>query len=229
MDRELLAQYAVTLEFCSRTLQEPPGRSLLRNLAHGGLFADLRGWPCFEACARADIMWGGVLRPEPSLAALAAAYSADAEKEQDRLDRLHRDLRLDHLALFSGPNPQAPPWESVWRERDRLLFGRRTRLVCDCYGEWGLRIEQAGREPEDHLGLELAFLLFLLRAMDRGAASGLGRTPREALAAFIDDHVLDWAGSCLRKASEEASSTFYREMPRLCCLMLGNLRDHAAA
>jgi TorA maturation chaperone TorD len=56
-------------------------------------------------------------------------------------------------------------------------------------------------------------------------APGLGRTPQEALTAFLDDHVLAWAGSCLRKASETASSVFYREMPKLCCLMLANLRD----
>ena len=118
----------------------------------------------------------------------------------------------------------AAPWESVWREKDRLLFGRKTQEVRDCYREWGIAAERDGHEPEDHLGLELAFILFLVQNMGGVIASSQGQSPEAALAAFMDGHILAWAGDCLKKTSECASTVFYREMSALCCLLLGNVR-----
>lgn len=161
MEQEQLTQYVVALQFCSRIFQNSPDEDLLRGVIGGGLLQGFGSWACFRPSELAEKLWGGALDPESRAAALAAAYPAEAV--QDSCRALYLDMHMDHLALFSGPQPAAAPWESVWREKDRLLFGRKTQEVRDCYREWGIAAERDGHEPEDHLGLELAFILFLYR------------------------------------------------------------------
>lgn len=222
MDQEQLTQYVVALQFCSRIFQNSPDEDMLRNVIGGGLLQGFGRWGCFSPSEQAEKLWGGALAPESSAAALAAAYPA--QSAQDSCRELYLDMHMDHLALFSGPQPAAAPWESVWREKDRLLFGRKTQEVRDFYREWGIAAERDGHEPEDHLGLELAFMLFLVQNMTEPVASYTGQSPQAALADFMDTHILNWAGDCLKKASECAATVFYREMSPLCCLLLGNLR-----
>ena len=64
----------------------------------------------------------------------------------------------------------------------------------------------------------------VLQNMGGAVASSQGQSPKAALAAFMDGHILAWAGDCLKKTSECASTVFYREMSALCCLLLGNVR-----
>ena len=222
MDQEQLTQYVVALQFCSRIFQNSPDEAMLRNVIGGGLLQGFGSWACFGPSEQADKLWGGALAPEGSAAALAEAYPAQSAQGSCRA--LYLGMHMDHLALFSGPQPAAAPWESVWREKDRLLFGRRTQEVCDFYREWGIAVEREGHEPEDHLGLELAFVLFLVQNMTSSLASCSGLSSQAALVVFMDSHILTWAGDCLKKAAECAGTVFYREMSRLCCLLLGNLR-----
>ena len=234
MDQEQLTHYVVALQFCSRIFQNSPDEDLLRNVIGGGLLQGFGRWACFAPSEQAEKLWGGALAPEGSAAALAEAYPAQCAQGSCRA--LYLDMHMDHLALFSGPQPAAAPWESVWREKDRLLFGRSTQEVRDFYWEWGIAAERGGHEPEDHLGLELAFVLFLVQSMaasfaSSGASYGVscsGQSPQAALADFMDRHLLTWAGDCLKKAAECANTVFYREMSALCCLLLGNLRASVA-
>lgn len=221
-----MTQYLVALQFCSRIFQNSPDEEMLRGVVGGGLLQGLGSWECFRPSEQAAKLWGGALAPETSAAELAAAYPAEAA--QDSCRSIYLDLHMDHLALFSGPQPLAAPWESVWREKDRLLFGHSTQEVRDCYREWGIAAERDGHEPEDHLGLELAFVLFLVQNLGSGAVSCRGESPQAVLAAFMDGHIMVWAGECLKKASECASTVFYREMSALCCLLLGSVRRYIA-
>lgn len=223
MKQEMLDQYLVALQFFSRVLQNPPDEELLRHILREELFKDFQDWECFRPPAgREPSPFSGPM-PRESIAALVQEYSGAGGEKDVRACCLQ--LHMDHLNLFSGPAPKAPPWESVWRERDKLLFGKHTEEVFAFYADWGVGIENAGHDPEDHLGLELAFALFLLRAMSGGepAKSGRGLAPREALVAFLERHILPWAGRCLEKASQEAETVFYRNVPQLCRVMLANL------
>jgi TorA maturation chaperone TorD len=217
------------LRFFSRILLAPPEADLLRPILQERLWQDLRAWACF-ACPP-----GGAeeFDPQAAIDRLNAAYTAPASAstslpplEDGTLDALLLELRLDHLALFSGPTPKAAPWESVWRERDKLLFGEQTEKVRQAYLDWNLDTEASGREPEDHLGLEMAFALFLLQAVSQNPPprSRRGLTPEAALAVFLDAHILAWAGPCLQTAGQNAATVFYRETAPLCLLLLRNLR-----
>lgn len=225
MHQDTLERYMVALHFFSVILQDSPGEELLRVIAEEGLFRDYKNWECFHLPANKTRAVFPDLNTEQSIDALIEAY---APAGNDREYREHSlNVHMDHVALFSGPSPKSPPWESVWLERDKLLFGRQTEKVHNFYADWGIEIQQAGSEPEDHLGLELAFLLFLLH-VDRTTPPEDAQkrvNVQKALRSFMDDHLLLWAGDCLSTASREASTVFYRELTKLCWAMLDNLYE----
>jgi TorA maturation chaperone TorD len=255
MKQTIQHQYMAALQFFSLMLKDAPrdpvAEARLRGLVNGGFFSDWQDWCCFAPLdgtgqggfpgtvtdgpgdTPSQTPDNAVNTPAQSLSALARSLPPNMPDAQWREGL--RAMRDDHLRLFSGPSPLAPPWESVWRERDKLLFGECTRQVAELYEQYGLTIDKVGREPEDHLALELAFAFYLLRRMPtdddddgQGAASpddqSQGDPASGALAEFLDSHLLPWAGLCLQKASAEAESVIYREITRLCWVMLRNLR-----
>lgn len=197
--------HALALHICSKVLQEAPDERFLAEVRGQRLFA---AWPLAPLTEEAAM----------ALATLDREYGASSNDAAEDATA----LRLDHLALFSGPTPVARPWESVWREKDKLLFGEQTMRVRGQYAAWGLTVDNFGHVPEDHIALELAFCVHLLHRM----ATGGNEAAAKALAAFLNEHLLQWAALCLRKASEEATETFYRYMPLLCLDTLSGL--HAA-
>lgn len=214
MDTNFWQDYIVALQLFSQVLQNSPDKELLRALADDELLEDLSQWDCLRPCEGLDT--------EASMTALVAHYGG---ARQGSMDQLYLALHTDHVQLFSGPEPKAAPWESVWREKDRLLFGQSTEAVANTYLDWGIRIEQAGHDPEDHLGLELAFACYLLQVMqeDPEVTGADGKTPGDALAVFLREHLLLWADDCLRAASSAAVTPFYGHVPVLCRALLHNL------
>lgn len=203
MNNNDLQAHALALHICSKVLQEAPDECFLSEVRGQRLFAFWPIAPLTEAAAMA-------------LTTLDREYGAFTNNAAEDAAA----LRLDHLALFSGPMPVARPWESVWREKDKLLFGEQTMLVREQYAAWGLTVDNFGHIPEDNIALELAFCVHLLHHM----ATGGNEAAAKALAVFMDEHLLQWAAPCLRKASEEATEAFYRYMPLLCLDTLTGLR-----
>jgi TorA maturation chaperone TorD len=115
------------------------------------------------------------------------------------------ELEADFNRLFVGPGPLlAPPWESAQRGVDHLLFDQHTLAVRACYARFGLEAPNRGREPDDHLGLELAFLAQLC---DRAATL--------ALAGFLEQHLLRWAPRCLGQVLAGARTLYYQGLAHL--------------
>jgi TorA maturation chaperone TorD len=129
------------------------------------------------------------------------------------------ELRRDHAALFVGPDHLlAPPWESVYRSRDHLLFGDETMAVRSWYRRYGLQAKNLNREPDDHVGLEFAFLAHLAtlaldaqRAGDEGAMACSCR----AQSRFLQEHVMTWTPEFLGNVTEHAATDYFRGVGRL--------------
>ncbi len=137
-------------------------------------------------------------------------------------------LRRDYLQLFVGPGHiPAAPWESVYRSKDHLIFEAETHAVRAFYRRHGLKAPNNDREPDDHLALELAFMLHLctgaahaLQAHEEARARELLEAQRE----FLNAHLLRWAPACLERVITHARTGFYRGFGHLA---LGTLA-HAA-
>lgn len=135
-------------------------------------------------------------------------------------------LRQEFFRLFGALGPAAaPPWQSVYLDRERVPFGEETERVRQLFAQYGLALTERGRHAEDHIGLELQFLARLsARAAERLAegdepgVQALLRGQRSCL----EEHLLRWVDRFVRLVEEASGGGgFYAAMARL---TLGCLR-----
>ena len=135
-------------------------------------------------------------------------------------------VRRDFNRLFYGPGPMlAPPYESVHRSDEGLVFEQETMQVRAAYAQFQLAAPRLNKEPDDHLGLELGFLAELcVRAMDAVDADDDLELTRLLVGVqnFLDDHLLIWGPQCLTQAADGAQTFFYRGVA---ALGIGTLRQ----
>ena len=137
-------------------------------------------------------------------------------------------LTWDFNRLFVGPGEMlAAPWESVYRSKTKLTFQEPTLQVRELYERFGVQAPAIHREPDDHLGLELAFVATLSDLAAQAAAGSdaveLNRC-FEAQKDFLQDHLLGWALACLALVEKHAETDYYRGAA---FLALGSLAESA--
>jgi TorA maturation chaperone TorD len=204
-----LTAFDLAFGFLSKAFYEAPTADLIRSLADTDAFAD---WP-LDATDRHTQTGLELLRE------FTAHWS----------DETLPDLAWDYTRLFIGPGPVlAPPWESVYLSREHLLFDQQTLEVRQAYACYGLQAPRLNSEPDDHLGLELAFLVHLgslgLNALQAGQLDDLAGH-LDAFKAFLKDHLLRWAPQCLGLVIARANTDYYRG---IAYLALGSLEQAAA-
>ncbi|MDO4665841.1 MAG: molecular chaperone TorD family protein [Actinomycetaceae bacterium] len=130
---------------------------------------------------------------------------ASAEGGEDEYTRW-RDQDLLYGITASA---KVPPYESVHRGEDHLIFDTQTVQVRRAFFEMGYEAPKIGHEPDDHIGLELDFLSkCCLRAADL-LEDGEGEKAEEVLAAtvnFTTDHFLQWVPGMLEAAAQNAQT-----------------------
>ncbi len=142
------------------------------------------------------------------------------ERNQAGLSESEFDaIRSDYTRLFIGPGKVlAPPWESVYFNDTRTIFDERTLQVRDTYRRFGLEPVRVHQEPDDHVGLEMAFLAHLAGEALKGLEAGDEAELERLLAAqkeFASQHLFGWFGSWYKLVEEKARSDFYRGLALL--------------
>jgi TorA maturation chaperone TorD len=145
-------------------------------------------------------------------------------------EEIFHALRADYNRLFFGPGQiEAPLWESVHFNEERLVFQEQTIQVRHWYQRFGLEPASAAREPEDHLGLELTFIAQLaaqgLQALDSQQPAEVV----ELLAAqrqFVAEHPLQWVPTWSRLVDQQARTEFWRAIAQLTLGALQAVRGH---
>jgi len=204
-----LVAHSLAYGFLSRVIYEEPDGELLRMLAEDDVVAT---WPVEGDDA--DLAVGREL-----------LHGCLRDWSEERLP----ELRRDYTRLFIGPGIKAAPWESVYLSRDNLVFEAQTLAVRDFYNRFGLQAPNLRREPDDHLGLELAFMLHLCTlALDALDADDQRRFEwlLGAQRTFLRVHLLRWAPRCLGLVIEHAATDYYRGAAHLA---LGTLQATAKA
>lgn len=114
--------------------------------------------------------------------------------------------------LFIGPWAlPAPPWGSVWLDRESVLFGDSTLALRQWMRDNGITFEMQQNEPEDHFGTLLLLAAWLAEN---------GRTTEcDQLLAW---HLLPWSQRFLSVFIEEAGHPFYVALAQLAQLTLAN-------
>ena len=142
---------------------------------------------------------------------------------------------LDHVKdeythLLVGPNKlPAPPWESVYINKERMIFQDSTLKVRQAYLKYGLLPANYPHEADDHLALELDFMLHLsslllekYEQMQVGSMCITGNTDTDEIKkliddqqAFLDEHLLVWVGSFAEQIQHGQTQIFYPQMALL--------------
>lgn len=88
--------------------------------------------------------------------------------------------------LFEGPAAlMAPPWGSVYTDRDCVVFGLSTLALREWMRANGIVMETGERVPEDHMGLMLQQMAFV------------AENRPELLDEFLREHLLTWSSHYL--------------------------------
>lgn len=146
--------------------------------------------------------------------ALMDAWCVAAAADEAGFDERVAALRREWLRLFVGAGtPDAPSWESFYRDPNSQLFSARTLEVREQYRRHGLQIERLHAEPDDHLGLMLGFMAHLCGAEADALAAGDEAALRELRAeqeGFLEKHVLPWLAAWRYEVGKHAASDYYR-------------------
>jgi len=138
-------------------------------------------------------------------------------------------LQVDHTRLFSGlAGLPVAPWESVYFSDERMVFQEQTLEVRAWYRRFGLEAEKLGREPDDHIGLEVGFLAHLARlALEAWQAQDQTRFEEilRAQRGFLEEHPLVWGHVWANQMIKHAQTDFYRG---LALMTWGALKELAA-
>lgn len=178
------------------------------------MYSQLSDWPFWSDSS-----------PLPELADLHTETHAAHTRGIDLLQRSwesHEDdeaIRMDLDFLYGvSANARVSPFESVHVGQEQLVFDTETIQVRLDYARLGLQAPRLHTEPDDHLGLEFAFLSQgcqqMMAALERGQIEDYTRV-RDIVAAFTAEHPLRWVPAMLRQAEAQAQTDWMRGVEAL--------------
>ena len=122
-----------------------------------------------------------------------------SDKKDD--DEMISEIRWDFTQLFVGPYAlPAPPWESVYRNNEHLLYQDTAFEVRRDYLKYNFIPQNYPHEADDNIGFELDFMLQL--STDKNAL----RDSRK----FLQEHLTKWISDFSRDIQKYALTEFYR-------------------
>ncbi len=156
----------------------------------------------FAAMAELDVEAAAAEWPFVDEAAAAGALALMREGLAAGAD--NEELVWEYRRLFTGPGHlPAPPWGSVYTDRECVVFGEATLALRAWMRRVGVARTTDERTPEDHIGLMLALLAYL--AEERP----------ELVDEYLRDHLLTWAPHYLEALEATAGHPFYEGLAML--------------
>lgn len=123
-------------------------------------------------------------------------------------------LKWEYRRLFVGPQSlPAPPWGSVYTDRDCVVFGESTLALRSWMRAHGVKRLSDEKTPEDHIGLVLAM------------AGWLAEAKPELVGEFLQLHVLPWSGHLLEQLEDAAQHPFYQGLAAIARMSLEGMKD----
>ena len=181
-----------------KILYQVPDADWLQSLADDEVFLEFP-----FACSQPDVVKG-----QQFLSAWNKKY------QNGHVGECLEDIKIDHTRLLVGiGTTPVVPWESVYFSDDHLLFQERTLEVRGWYQQFGLEIINKYHEPEDHIGLELAFLSHLANLtltayanQDETQVNRFLLTQRD----FLQKHLIAWGPMWCDLLDQYARTDFYQ-------------------
>lgn len=136
------------------------------------------------------------------------------EIDENKDNNDYKDFILDeHQRLFVGPDEiLAPLWESVYKTKDKLLFGEIELGVRKFYNSAGLYIK--GNEPADYLPLELSFMSRLCNVYEEYNLENINKNLIKQYD-FLKEHLLSWISLWTEDVNKNAEIQFWKGFAQL--------------
>lgn len=127
------------------------------------------------------------------------------------------NLHWDFTRLFIGPEaPPAPPWESVYVSRDKLLFQESTNAVKQFYERAGFKMQTKEYEAADHIGYELDFMYHLsTNTLGHLNNADVHHNLLDLQIQFLNQHLLAFTEMFAQRIIQHADTEFYRSAATL--------------
>ena len=172
------------------------------------------------------------------------AFGLLSEEEKDIMDRTAvflgeireekqnpaflEEAKDEYTRLFIGPmSLVAPPWESVYGQKDAMLFQESTLEVRNTYRQYGLIPEGYPHVADDSLALELHFMALLAqRGLDAFYAGKNDELTANLTGSsdFLKKHLLVWVPKFLERMKGAKTNILY---PQMCLVLDEFLRKDA--
>lgn len=110
----------------------------------------------------------------------------------------------EYRRLFIGPAVKpAPPWGSVYTDRECVVFGESTLDLRQWMRANGIARLDDEKTPEDHIGLMLLLMAWI------------ARNEPDLLGEYLRLHLLTWSSHFLEELAEAAEQPFYEGLAHL--------------
>ena len=160
-----------------------------------------------------DFWTQGILKSLPVTSTNPRFIKAASLLHQSVDDKLNNinSMREDYLTLFTGTgNPLAPPFESVYRSKDHLMFDQQTAEVREFYEQYGWQSKFKGKIPDDHLGIELLFLTLMIEKYLEFDDVVCEKEMKNEIRRFLDGHILSWVPRWNENVQEYSKTLGYK-------------------
>jgi len=212
--KEVLIGEMLLLSFLSKAFQSYPDVEWLQSLVADNIFAES---PLGDT--HSDVGLGLFMLQDWS----------ERNKNGISNEQFNR-LKEDYIRMFIGLDEiLAPPWESVYFNRARMVFQEKTIQVRKWYRRFGLEAQKLHKEPDDHIGLEMSFLSYLsgaaLQALEENNQNGFEQL-LDAQKQFLFEHLLKWGPHWCSLVKEKSQTDFYQGLAVLTNGTLQSLADY---
>jgi TorA maturation chaperone TorD len=145
----------------------------------------------------------------------ALSYATLMRNEFESLKDLE-ELKIDFARLFVGPySLLAPPYGSIYLERERKIMGNSTLYLLETYRNAGVDLSDNFRDAPDHIAAELEFMYFLVfKEVEALENSDIERTFGflEKQRAFLRQHLGAWVFDFADSLEKNAETGFYKSL-----------------
>ena len=124
------------------------------------------------------------------------------------------ELEKEYTRLFITAYPKvvAPPYSSVYLDKERLIWGKSTAEAARLYEAAGLGMNPDFHDIPDHIAAELEFVSYLILEQQRNSGTEADRSRELASIErkFLAEHLCKWAPFFLTRIAEHSKIDFYR-------------------
>ena len=163
--------------------------------------------------------YGLLAEAEDDVMARACKFLTEVREDMQKPEFLDR-VKNEYTVLFIGPAKLvAPPWESVYRNKQEMLFQECTLAVREFYRKFNMLPENFMRVPDDGLALEIHFMSKLAqRALDALQTDNMDllKYYLNGQKIFLTNHLCVWIPMFLERMAQAPTDYLYPQM----CLIL---------